>query len=126
MSTALSPACPRARGRGAGSYLLGPCLAMRGPDRTRNFPRLVLVADHPGLAVGWRVIPDDAEAFERDVTLSSLSAPRTVGRTTTSPPMSPVLALWSEQVRAGRPRPSSGSSRRRTRGCATPPAPRWA
>lgn len=51
------------------------------PARSRDLTRLVLVADKPGLAVGWRNIPDEAKEFAGDVTLTPAADPRTIAVT---------------------------------------------
>ncbi|MHC5541966.1 carboxypeptidase regulatory-like domain-containing protein, partial [Singulisphaera rosea] len=38
--------------------------------KTRDFPRRVLLADHPGLAVGWLVVPDATSSFQGDLILT--------------------------------------------------------
>jgi protocatechuate 3,4-dioxygenase beta subunit len=43
----------------------------------RDYPRRVLLADHPGHAVGWRLVPDDAAIFAGDITLTA-PAERTI------------------------------------------------
>lgn len=48
------------------------------PPPAREFPHLVLVADHPGLAVGWRTIPGDSAGFAGDVPLTPAAEPRTI------------------------------------------------
>ncbi len=61
-----------------GSFRLGARPEPPPPIRAWELTQLVLVADHPGLAVGWRIIPDDAARFAGDVTLTKPSAARTV------------------------------------------------
>src|SRR5262249_3802974 len=46
-----------------GSFRLAARPEPSPPPHARSLPRLVLLADHPGLAVGWRIIPDDAATF---------------------------------------------------------------
>ena len=54
-----------------GGFRLGTPLAPRPASGSRGFPPYVLLADRPGMAVGWRTIPIDAPAFEGDITLTS-------------------------------------------------------
>ena len=71
----------------------------------KDLTRLVLLADKPGLAVGWRIIPDEAKEFAGDVTLTAV---RSRGR---SPSPTPTAA--PSPARPCRPTIS-----------ATPPRPR--
>ncbi|HEV3164733.1 MAG TPA: M56 family metallopeptidase, partial [Isosphaeraceae bacterium] len=53
-----------------GSYRLTTPLEPDSLKKTGTATTFVLLADHPGLAVGWRTIPEDAASFEGEITLS--------------------------------------------------------
>jgi beta-lactamase regulating signal transducer with metallopeptidase domain len=53
-----------------GEFRLTTALNPRSLSETRGFPPYVIVADHPGKAVGWRIVPNDARIFEGDLTLT--------------------------------------------------------
>lgn len=53
-----------------GAFTLGTPLSGRPHSRSPEFPSYVLVADHGGMAVGWRTISPRATRFEGDVTLT--------------------------------------------------------
>ncbi len=54
-----------------GGFALAAALTPPSLSGSRGLSSYSLVADHPGKAVGWRIIPRTATAFEGNVTLTS-------------------------------------------------------
>ena len=64
-----------------GAFRLAARTAASAPARNRELNRLVLLADKPGLAVGWRIIPDEAKEFAEDIVLTPVAPPMRVAVT---------------------------------------------
>jgi BlaR1 peptidase M56 len=54
-----------------GTFVLTTPLRPLPPSGSRDLPPYVLLADHPGQAVGWRTIPKQTTTFEGDIVLTA-------------------------------------------------------
>jgi protocatechuate 3,4-dioxygenase beta subunit len=67
----LNPVVEESAAAPDGRFQLTTPLAARPVAQSRGLPPYVLVADHPGKAIGWKIIPSRATAFEGDITLAT-------------------------------------------------------
>jgi beta-lactamase regulating signal transducer with metallopeptidase domain len=66
----LNPLVEETQADSEGSFRITAPLEPVPLNESRALPRHVLLADHPGHAVGWRIIPPDATSFRGDLVLT--------------------------------------------------------
>lgn len=54
-----------------GSFELTTRIKVKQANQSPDFPKLVVIADHPGMAVGWATIPADGRSDQATIVLSS-------------------------------------------------------